>query len=199
MKKSALIHRLVIATHNKGKLREFAEMLSPFFTEIVAVGDLGLPEPEETGQTFTENAIIKARAAAEATHSVALADDSGLCVSALNGEPGIYSARWGGPAKDFTMAMQRVQNEMGSHSDTSASFHCTLALAWPDGEIKIFEGSVEGNIVWPPRGTQGHGYDPFFVPANHVDTFAEMSPEDKHAISHRGQAVHRLLAYLRHP
>lgn len=191
--------RLVIATHNKGKLREFAEMLSPYFSAIVSAGDLGLPEPDETGVTFAENALIKAHAAAEAAQSVALADDSGLCVTALGGDPGIYSARWGGPEKDFAAAMARVNRELGNSADRSAHFICCLALAWPDGRAEIFEGRIDGHIAWPPRGAGGHGYDPVFVPEDGAQTFAEMPAEAKHALSHRGRAVQKLLAFLARP
>ncbi|HUY68227.1 MAG TPA: RdgB/HAM1 family non-canonical purine NTP pyrophosphatase [Alphaproteobacteria bacterium] len=185
--------RLVIATHNKGKWREFAELLSPYVKDIVAAGDLGLPEPDETGATFEENAIIKARAAATISGSVALADDSGLCVHTLNGAPGIYSARWGGLQKDFRMAMTRVHEEMGAAQDRSAHFACVLALAWPDGHCETVEGRVDGNIVWPPRGEGGHGYDPVFVPEGCARTFAEMGAEEKNALSHRGRAVGKLI------
>ena len=190
------IPRLVIATHNAGKLREFAAMLAPFVDEVVSVGQLGLAEPEETGATFTDNALIKARAAAEATHSVALADDSGLCVTALDNAPGIYSARWGGEARDFNAAMQRVHNELGASPDRSAHFACVLALVWSDGRHICFEGRVDGQICWPPRGNSGHGYDPFFVPDSFKQSFAEMDAETKNAISHRGLAVQKFLDYL---
>jgi len=191
--------RLVIATHNKGKLREFATLLEFHVKNIISSGDLGLPEPEETGTTFAENAILKARAAAKAADNVALADDSGLCVTALGGAPGIFSARWAGPAKDFEMAMRRVNEELASAQDRSAAFVCVLALAWPDQHAETVEGRVDGSIIWPPRGEQGHGYDPVFVPAGHHHTFAEMPPEEKDALSHRGKAARELIRkYLTH-
>ncbi len=185
--------RLIIATHNKGKWREFATLLELHVNTILSAGDLNLPEPEETGATFAENALLKARAAAKAADSVALADDSGLCVNALGGQPGIYSARWGGPAKDSEMAMKRVHEELGDAGDRSAYFICVLALAWPDGHAETVEGRVNGALIWPPRGDQGHGYDPMFVPEGHRETFAEISPEEKDVISHRGRASRELM------
>ncbi|MGE3623056.1 MAG: RdgB/HAM1 family non-canonical purine NTP pyrophosphatase [Bdellovibrionales bacterium] len=185
--------RLVIATHNKGKLREFAVLLGFHVKNIVSAGDLGLPEPEETGTSFIDNAVLKAKAAARAAHAPALADDSGLCVTAIDGRPGIYSARWGGPARDFDLAMKRVNEELGDAADRSAWFACALALAWPDGHVETLEARVEGAIVWPPRGEGGHGYDPVFVPHGHQHTFAEMPPEEKDALSHRGKAVRQLI------
>ena len=190
-------HRLVIATHNPGKLKEFGSLLSPYIENIISAGDLGLPEPEETGTTFIANAILKATAAAKATESLALADDSGLCVTALHDEPGIYSARWAGPSKDFHPVMERIHKDLGSNPDRSAHFISVLALAWPDGHKEIFEGRVDGHIIWPPRGNEGHGYDPFFVPAGHKATFGEMNPEEKNALSHRAMAVRKLVSYLR--
>lgn len=191
-----LSSRLVVATHNAGKLREFAELLAPHFKTIVSSAELKLPEPEETGKTFTDNALLKARAAAKASGGPALADDSGLCVTALGGDPGIYSARWSGPDKDPMFAMTRVNRELGTAKDRSAHFVCVLALAWPDGHAEIFEGRVDGHLVWPPRGSEGHGYDPIFVPEGHEHTFAEMQAHVKHALSHRGIAVGRLIQGL---
>lgn len=188
--------KLVIATHNPGKVVEIVALLEPLGLAITSAGDLNLPEPEETGATFTENAILKARAAAQASGLPSLADDSGLSVSALNGAPGIYSARWAGPTKDFKIAMRRVQDDLGDALDRSASFICVLALAWPDGKIHSFEGRADGQIVWPPRGDQGFGYDPIFVPAGHDVTFAEMEPARKHSMSHRARAFEKLLAAL---
>jgi XTP/dITP diphosphohydrolase len=185
--------RLVIATHNKGKLREFGSLLGFYVKDIVSAGDLGLPEPEETGANFAENAILKARAAAKRTGSPALADDSGLCVNALKGAPGIFSARWGGSTRDFDIAMKRVNDEIGDVKDRSAYFICVLALTWPDGHSETVEGRVDGEIIWPPRGEGGMGYDPVFVPAGHHHTFAEMPPEEKDALSHRGKAVRELI------
>jgi len=185
--------KIVIATHNNGKLREFQELLLPYGVEIASAAQLGLVEPEETGSTFAENALIKAWAAAKAANCVALADDSGLCVNALEGKPGIYSARWAGEGKDFSLAMKRVHEELGGVQDRSAYFTCVLALAWPDGHSEIIEGRCEGEIVWPPRGDKGMGYDPVFVPAGEVRTFAEMGSEEKNARSHRGKALREFI------
>lgn len=179
---------LVIASHNKGKLREIELLLKPYISRFYSAGDLDLPEPEETGTTFAANAILKARAAALASGKPALADDSGLSVNALGGAPGIYSARWGGPDKDFGMAMARIQNELGDAKDRSAAFICVLALAWPDGHVEIFEGAVRGNLIWPVRGAEGFGYDPMFVPEGHDVTFAEMELSQKQTMSHRARA-----------
>jgi XTP/dITP diphosphohydrolase len=185
---------LVIASHNSGKVREIGELLAPFGVEVISAGTLGLPEPEETGTSFAANAELKARAAAAAAGLPALADDSGLAVSALGGDPGIYSARWAGPSKDFAIAMHLVHERIGDAADRTARFVCALALAWPDGECTIFEGTVEGEVVWPPRGSAGFGYDPFFLPANGTLTFGEMDPAAKHAISHRADAFRKLVA-----
>ena len=185
--------KLVIATHNPGKVVEIAELLKPLDLQIISVGDLGFPEPEETGATFTDNAVLKARAAAQASGLPALADDSGLSVSALNGAPGIYSARWAGPSKDFNLAMRRVHDELGNSPDRSAAFVCVLALAMPQGGVQSFEGRIEGNLVWPARGDKGFGYDPIFVPNGHDITFAEMNPAQKHSMSHRARAFEKLL------
>jgi XTP/dITP diphosphohydrolase len=185
---------LVIATHNAGKLREFQELLTPYVKEIMSAVQLNLPEPEETGKTFAENALLKARAAAQASGCVALADDSGLCVAALGGAPGLYSSRWAGPDKNYGLAMRRVHEELGAASDRSAYFICVLALAWPDGHTETVEGRCDGAIVWPPRGDKGLGYDPVFVPEDHERTFAEMDAEEKHALSHRGKAMQALAA-----
>ncbi len=183
--------RLVIATHNQGKLREFAALLSPYVKDVAAAGDLGLPEPEETGVTFAENAILKASAAAQTSGHVALADDSGLCVNALGGKPGIYSARWA-PDKDFAAAMKRVNDEIGENPDRTAYFICVLALVWPDGHVETVGGRVDGTLIWPPRGSGGHGYDPMFLPGGESRTFAEMDAAAKDTISHRGKAVREL-------
>jgi XTP/dITP diphosphohydrolase len=186
---------LVVASHNPGKVREIADLLRPFgLSRVLAAGDLGLPEPEETGRTFTANAVLKARAAAEAGGHPALADDSGLEVAALEGAPGILSARWAGPDKNFARAMERIAQELGAGRDRRANFTCALALAWPDGHVECFEGRVFGDIVWPPRGDRGFGYDPIFQPDGHAITFAEMDPDAKHAISHRAEAFRRLVA-----
>jgi len=188
--------RLVIASHNAGKVREIAELLSPFSLDVVSAAELGLPEPAETGSTFAANAEIKALASAIGSGQPSLADDSGLAVAALDGEPGIYSARWAGPDKDFDLAMRRVQERLDGKPDRRAAFVCALALAWPDGEVEVFEGRVEGEVVWPPRGEQGFGYDPIFVPAGDSRTFGEMAPAEKHAISHRARAFAQLVARL---
>jgi XTP/dITP diphosphohydrolase len=185
-------NRLVIASHNEGKVEEIAALLARFAVGAVSAGALGLPEPEETGDNFEANAVLKARAAATASGLPALADDSGLVVAALGGAPGIYSARWAGPAKDFRAAMTRVQRELGDH-DRSASFVAALALAWPDGGIEWFRGKVAGHLVWPPRGERGFGYDPMFVPeGGGAQTFGEMDPAEKHQISHRARAFAKL-------
>jgi XTP/dITP diphosphohydrolase len=185
---------LVIASHNAGKVREIGELLAPYGAEVVSAGLLGLAEPEETGTTFVANAELKALAAAKASGLPALADDSGLAVDALGGEPGIYSARWAGPAKDFAAAMAMVHQRLGTAENRRARFVCALSLAWPDGHVQSFEGTVEGDIVWPPRGTQGFGYDPVFQPLGRSETFGEMEPTAKHAISHRADAFRKLVA-----
>ena len=184
--------RLVIATHNPGKLREIAELLGSWVPVIQSAGELGLPEPEETGDTFVANAELKARAAAAAGH-IALADDSGLAVSALGGDPGIYSARWAGPGKDFAAAMRRVEDGLAGKADRSAHFVCALSLAWPDGHVETVEGRCDGTLVWPPRGDRGFGYDPIFVPNGFDITFGEMDPAAKHAMSHRADAFRQLV------
>ncbi len=184
---------LVIASHNAGKVREIGELLGPFGAQVVSAGSLGLPEPEETGDSFIANAELKALAAAKAANLPALADDSGLAVHALGGDPGIYSARWAGPEKDFAAAMARINQLLGDASDRSAHFACALTLAWPDGQCHSFEGRVDGTICWPPRGGHGFGYDPFFLPTGHEVTFGEMDPAAKHAISHRADAFRKLV------
>jgi XTP/dITP diphosphohydrolase len=190
------LEKLVLATHNRGKVKEIADLMAPYRIEVVSASELGLPEPEETGTTFVENAELKARAAAFASGLPALADDSGLSVHALNGAPGIYSARWAGPEKDFSLAMRRVEKELGNAKDRRAAFICALALAWPDGETEVFEGRVDGVLIWPPRGDKGFGYDPVFVPEGHDRTFGEMEPARKHEISHRARAFARLRKLL---
>lgn len=186
-------NKLVIASHNKGKVREIGELLAPFGVETVSAGDLNLPEPVEDGLTFIANAEIKALAAATASGLPALADDSGLEVAALGGEPGIYSARWAGPSKDFDVAMAAVNEKLGTQENRSANFTCALTLAWPDGHMDSFEGKVYGDLVWPMRGDKGFGYDPIFVPTGHAITFAEMEPATKHAMSHRANAFKQLI------
>ena len=196
--------KLVIASHNAGKVKEIRALLAPFGIDPVSAGELGLPEPEETGMTFAENALLKANAAARGSGLPALADDSGLCVSALDDAPGVYTADWaekqsfeGGPGRDWYMAMGKVEGklaEIGPNVDRSAYFICTLALAWPDGHSEVFEGRVNGELAWPPRGTMGFGYDPVFVPTDRTQSFAELDPAEKHAISHRAEAFAKLVA-----
>jgi XTP/dITP diphosphohydrolase len=188
--------KLVVASHNPGKMREIAELLAPFGFEVVSAGDLGLEEPEETGTSFAANAELKAVAAAQATALPALADDSGLEVAALDGAPGIYSARWAGAGRDFGAAMERVRKEMAATGtpDTTARFVCALSVAWPDGHVETVEGDVKGHLVFPPRGANGFGYDPIFVADGYKQTFGEMDPAAKHAISHRADAFRKLTA-----
>lgn len=187
---------LVLATHNPGKVREIGELLAPFGLDVVSAGDLGLPEPEETGTTFIANAELKALAAARASGKPALADDSGFCVAALDGDPGIYSARWAGPSKDFSIAMDLVHKKMqeSGSDDTRAWFTCALTLAWPDGHCESVEGYVHGTAVWPPRGDKGFGYDPMFVPDGETKTFGEGDGDWKHSVSHRADAFAQLVA-----
>jgi XTP/dITP diphosphohydrolase len=185
-------NRLVVASHNQGKVEEISALLVPFAIEAVSAGTLGLAEPEETGDSFEANAALKAKAAADASGLSALADDSGLVVPALNGAPGIYSARWAGPDKDFGAAMQRVHRELGDR-DRRAIFVAVLALAWPDSHLELFRGEVPGSLVWPPRGKRGFGYDPMFLPEGGSETFGEMEPTEKHKISHRACAFAKLV------
>lgn len=187
--------RLVIASHNAGKVAEIADLLTPLGIAVQSAGDLGLPEPVEDGVTFVENAVLKARAAVLGCDLPALADDSGLAVTALDGAPGIYSARWAETpdGRNFDAAMARVQSELGDSADRSAHFVCVLALAWPDGHVETFEGQVAGEIVWPPRGERGFGYDPIFRAIGHERTFGEIDPNAKHAISHRAVAFQKML------
>jgi XTP/dITP diphosphohydrolase len=194
----SLPDRLVLATHNPGKVLEIADLLAPLGMTVMSAAALGLAEPEETEPSFVGNAVLKARAAAQAAGMPALADDSGLEVSALNGAPGIYSARWAGPSKDFGLAMARVQGELEAlgAQDRSARFVCVLALALPDGEAHTFEGEVQGQLTFPPRGTHGFGYDPIFVPEGETRTFGEFEPAEKHAISHRAMAFAKFLDAL---
>jgi XTP/dITP diphosphohydrolase len=191
--------RLVVATHNPGKVPELAALLEGRF-DLVSAGELGLPEPEETETTFTGNALLKARHAARLANLPALADDSGLSVAGLGGDPGVYSARWAGPGKDFRVAMDRIQRELGENPDRSAWFSCALALAWPDGTEIVEEGRVDGTLTFPARGARGFGYDPIFVPHGGDQggdmTFGEMDPAAKDAISHRAKAFEKLRARL---
>ena len=203
-----LTGKVVVATHNPGKLREMRELLAPYGIEAVSAGELGLPEPDETGTMFSENAAIKAHAAARAVGLVAFADDSGVCVDALDGAPGLFSARWAGEAKDFSAAMARVERELDRRgarrpAERRGHFVSALVLAWPDGHEELFEGRVHGALVWPPRGDKGFGYDPMFQPDGHAMTFGEMTAEEKHgidwadggkALSHRARAFVALAA-----
>lgn len=182
---------LVLATHNAGKLHELSELLSPFVADLRSSRELGLPDPDETGATFRENAAIKARAAA--LDHPALADDSGLVVPALGGAPGVCSARWAGDARDFASAMQRVHDELGEH-DRRASMITALAVAWPDGRVETFEGAVQGELVWPPRGALGFGYEPMFRPLGETRTYGEMPRDEKHADDPRARAFAALRA-----
>ncbi len=186
--------RLVIATHNKGKLAEIDDLLRPFGVEVVGAAELGLHEPEETGDSFEANAMLKARAAAAASGLPALADESGLVVPALRGEPGIYSARWAGPKRDFSLAMRTVEERLGGKTDRRAHFVAALAVAWPDGHVEVFRGEAHGTLVWPPRGNKGFGYDPMFQPNGDTRTFGEIAPAEKHRISHRADAFRKLVA-----
>ncbi len=191
--------RLVIASHNQGKVREITPLVAPYGVDPVAAGTLGLPEPEETGTSFIANAELKARAAADLSGLPALADDSGLCVEALGGEPGIFSARWAGPDKDFGLAMRLVEDNLqrtDPEAARDAHFICALALAWPDGHIESVEGRVDGLLVWPPRGDKGFGYDPMFQPLGESQTFGEIDPERKHAMSHRADAFRKLVVLV---
>ena len=196
------ITKIVVASHNEGKVREIRDLLAPFGIETVSAGELGLPEPEETETTFIGNAELKARAAADASGLPALSDDSGLAVDALGGNPGIYAARWAekpaceGGGRDFDMAMWHVNDRIGDGVRT-ARFICALCLAYPHGEAKAYEGKVEGEITWPPRGDKGFGYDPIFKPEGKNLTFAEISLKEKALLSHRGKAVVQLIAFLK--
>ena len=191
--------KLVVATHNRGKASEIRTMLGPFGVEIVSAGELGLPSPDETGATFEENATIKALAATRASGLPALADDSGLSVHALDHQPGLHTADWEGPDRDAMAGMRRIQDELAvrnvPHTDAAraATFHCVLALAWPDEHLELFHGTLDGAIVWPPRGSGGHGYDPCFQPNGDTRTTAEMSDAEKNAISHRGRAFRMMV------
>jgi XTP/dITP diphosphohydrolase len=196
--------KLVIATHNAGKLREISALLDPYGVACISAGSLGLPEPPETGTTFIENALIKARAAAESSGLVSLADDSGLSVAALDGRPGVYTADWaerqwfeGDPGRDWYMAMGKVEGmlqALGADAPRDAWFSCVLALAWPDGKYAVYEGRVDGALTWPPRGDRGFGYDPVFIAHGYEQTFAEIDPDEKHRISHRADAFGKLVA-----
>ena len=185
--------QLVIASHNPGKVAEITDLLGVFDLTVVSAADLDLEEPEETGLTFIANAELKAYAAARATAQPALADDSGLVVPALGGDPGIYSARWAGPNREFLIAMTRVNEELGANADRSAYFVAALSLAWPDGHCETVEGRVDGQLVWPPRGDRGFGYDPMFLPCGCDITFGQMDPARKNTIGHRADAFGKLI------
>ena len=203
LKKINPSNKLIIASHNQGKIKEIRDLLGPLGLELVSAANLGLPEPEETASTFSGNARLKAEAATLSTGLPAFADDSGLVVDALNGKPGIFSARWAGDNKDFAMAMAKINSalckmdlEHKVHASRSASFFCALALAWPDNTTEIFEGSISGALCWPPRGGNGFGYDPMFIPSGYDETFGEFDPKVKHSISHRAEAFAKFLSYV---
>lgn len=196
-----MIEKLVIATHNKGKVVEMATSLQKYVRTILSADDIEVPEVEETEDSFAGNALLKARACAKATKLPSLADDSGLCVNALGGKPGIHSARWaeleGQEGRDFKLAMGFIDDKLGKNKDRSAYFIAVLALVFPDGEEHIFEGRIEGNLIWPPSGDKGFGYDPMFVPEGKRQTFGEMAPEEKRKISHRAKALAKLSEFLK--
>lgn len=198
-----IIGRLVIATHNPGKLRELRELLAPYRIDAISAGDMSLNEPEETGTTFRDNARIKADAAAKASGAAAFADDSGLAVDALDGAPGVYSARWAGPDRNFHRVMETVEQKLRERGATTpdrrkAHFVSALCVAWPDGHVEEFEGRVGGTLIWPPRGDKGFGYDPIFLPDGHARTFGEMPSEEKHGLPPRGKGLsHRARAFLK--
>lgn len=201
MNRSLRGENILIATHNKGKLEEFREILAPHGVAVTSAGDMHLAEPEETENTFVGNARIKAKAAMAATGLITIADDSGLCVDALNGDPGVYTADWAGPSRDWMMAMRTVEEKLQAAgavtpSQRTASFNCTLLVLWPDGEERIYVGKAPGHLTWPPVGAFGHGYDPVFVPEGKTVSFAQMTHDEKNRISHRGRAVELLLKDL---
>lgn len=185
--------RLVVASHNKGKVVEIADLLAPFNLDVVSAAELDLPEPEETGTTFVANAVLKAEAAVQGSGLPCLADDSGLAVEGLDGDPGIYSARWAGPERDFDMAMGLVNEKLGDNANRRAYFISVLSLAWPDGHLETFEGRVHGTMIWPPRGTGGFGYDPMFMPDGYDKTCGEIPYDEKQRISHRAVAFQKLI------
>jgi XTP/dITP diphosphohydrolase len=203
MPRRPIAGRLVIATHNPGKLAEMQDLLAIYGVDAISAGELGLPEPEETGTTFAANARIKATAAAKAANMPAFADDSGIAVDTLDGQPGIYSARWAGPAKDFQAAMNKIhtmllERDAKSPERRRAHFISALCVAWPDGHVEEFEAAVNGTVVWPPRGNLGFGYDPIFLPDGQTRTFGEMSAEEKHGLPPRGRGLsHRARAFLK--
>ncbi len=196
--------KILIATHNKGKLEEFREIFAPHGVDVTSAGEMNLGEPEETEDSFIGNARIKAKAAVEATGLITIADDSGLCVDALGGAPGVYTADWAGPSRDWMQAMRLVEEKLQAKGavtpdQRTASFNCTLLVLWPDGEERIYVGKAPGHLSWPPRGAFGHGYDPIFVPEWQSKTFSELSHEDKNKISHRGRALELLMKDLFSP
>ncbi|MBL8833849.1 MAG: RdgB/HAM1 family non-canonical purine NTP pyrophosphatase [Rhodospirillales bacterium] len=186
--------RLVVATHNKGKLAEMADLLRPFGLDCVSAGSLGVAEPDETGVTFEANAELKARHTAKATGLPSLADDSGMCADGLDGDPGVFTANWAGPKRDFARAMRMVEAALDGSADRRAKFVSVLTIAWPEGDVATFRGEVHGTLVWPPRGNRGFGYDPMFMPEGHTVTFGEMDPALKHTISHRAVAFAKFKA-----
>ncbi len=193
--------KIVVATHNQGKLEEFAQLLKPYGVTAVSAGELGLTEPVETEDSFTGNARLKAKAAMQASGLIAMSDDSGLCVAALDGDPGVYTADWAGPNRDWNRAMRLVEEKLQARGATSpgrrrAEFVCTLCVTWPDGEERLFEGRAPGYLTWPPRGSLGHGYDPMFVPDGGHRTFAELESAEKNKISHRAKALEGLVREL---
>ena len=201
MTRSLKNQNIVIATHNKGKLEEFAQLLAPYGVKAKSAGELGLAEPDETESTFRGNALIKAEAACKASGLITIADDSGLCVDAVDGAPGVYTADWAGPSRDWMQAMRLVEEKLQAAGATTpaqrkAQFMCTLCVLWPDGEVRYYEGVAPGHLTWPPRGSLGHGYDPAFVPEGQHMTFAEMTHDAKNKISHRARALEKLLADL---
>ncbi len=204
MTRRLLPGKLVIASHNQGKVREITELLAPYGIEPVSAAELDLPEPEETGNSFVDNAELKARLAADLSGLPALADDSGLCVDALGGDPGVYTANWAETpdGRDWNLAMRKVEDALqaaGPDAGRDAHFMCVLSVAWPDGHVEWFEGRADGTLTWPPRGTVGFGYDPVFVPNGYDSTYAELDPAEKHAISHRAKAFEKLVETLLTP
>ena len=183
---------LLVASHNEGKVKEIKDLLKNLRIQVVSARNLGLAEPEETGATFRENAELKAGLASQAANLPALADDSGLAIEALGGEPGIFSARWGGESRDFNLAMEKVEKRLAGNKNRSAAFVCALSLSWPDGHFETFEGKVNGSLCWPPRGERGFGYDPIFIASGMDLTFGEINPALKHSISHRADAFRQL-------
>ena len=190
MKKKIDNEKIIIASHNEGKVSEIKDLLKNYNLNIISSSELGIDEPEENGSSFEENALIKSSTTSKLSKTVSISDDSGLCVNSLNGDPGIYSARWAGPDKDFLYAANEINKSLieKESKDLSAYFICVLAVSWPDGDYKTFKGRVDGTLTFPPRGNNGFGYDPIFIPKGHESTFGEMEPKYKHSISHRNKA-----------